>query len=55
MIGEQCLKFSLIVLSRPVAGRENEYLDWYHTTHLRQVVDVPGFVSAQFFTLAATA
>lgn len=45
-------KFRLIVLTRPVAGREKEYLDWYQNTHLRQVVEVPGFVSAQFFKLA---
>ncbi|SRR6266404_450664 len=46
-------KFRLIVLTRPAEGREQEYLDWYQNTHLHQVVDVPGFVSAQFFKLAA--
>ena len=42
----------LMVLTRPVAGREAEYNDWYTNTHLADVLKVPGFKSAQRFTLA---
>lgn len=40
-----------IVLSNPVAGRDDEYNDWYTNRHLADVVAVPGFVSAQRFRL----
>ena len=43
--------YKLIVLSRPVAGREDEYNDWYQNTHLQQVVTIDGFRSAQRFRL----
>ena len=38
-----------VVLSKPVAGRDDEYNDWYTNQHLADVVAVPGFVSAQRF------
>ena len=40
-----------VVLSNPVAGREDEYNDWYTNRHLADVVAVPGFISAQRFRL----
>jgi hypothetical protein len=36
-------------MSKPVAGREQEYDDWYQNTHLRDVVAIKGFKSAQRF------
>ncbi len=42
----------LVVLTNPVAGKEDEYNAWYSDIHLREVVDIPGFVSAQRFKLA---
>lgn len=45
-------KFKFIVFSRPVAGREEEYNDWYQNTHLREVCETPGFVSAQRYKLS---
>lgn len=45
----QCV---LIVLSNPVAGREDEYNNWYSQQHLADVLKVPGYKSAQRFTLA---
>ena len=42
----------LVVLSSPVEGREDEYNEWYSNVHLREVVEIPGFVSAQRFKLA---
>ncbi|MFY9327543.1 MAG: DUF4286 family protein [Georgfuchsia sp.] len=42
----------MIVLSNPVAGREDEYNDWYTNRHLADVLKVPGFKSARRFKLA---
>ena len=44
-------QFAYVVLSNPVAGREDEYNDWYSNRHLADVTAVPGFVSAQRFRL----
>jgi len=41
-----------VVLSSPVQGRDDEYNEWYNKTHLQEVVEIPGFVSAQRFKLA---
>ena len=41
----------LVVLTNPVAGKEDEYNRWYSEVHVREVVDIPGFVSAQRFQL----
>jgi hypothetical protein len=42
-------RFAFFVLSNPVAGREAEYNEWYDTTHLPDVLKVPGIVAAQRF------
>ncbi len=44
-------QFAYVVLSNPVAGREDEYNDWYSNRHLADVTAVPGFVAAQRFRL----
>ena len=44
-------QFAYVVLSNPVAGREDEYNDWYSKRHLTDVTAVPGFVAAQRFRL----
>lgn len=41
----------LMVYSGPVAGREEEYNQWYSNTHLADVLKVPGVVAAQRFSL----
>ena len=46
-------KHRLIVFTEAVAGREDEYNEWYNTAHLGDVVAVPGVVGAQRFKLAA--
>jgi len=43
----------LVVLTEPVAGREDEYNDWYDHTHLRDVVGLDGFASAQRYAFVA--
>lgn len=42
----------LLVYSRPVEGREQEYHDWYDRTHLRDVVAVPGVRAARRYQAA---
>ncbi len=45
-------KYTFIVMTNPVAGKEAEYNDWYNIHHVPDVLNVPGFVSAQRFCLA---
>lgn len=42
----------LIVFTEPALGREDEYNQWYDDVHLREVLEVEGFVAAQRFKLA---
>ena len=44
----------LVVMSSPVEGMEDEYNAWYSDIHLQEVVELPGFVSAQRFEMADT-
>jgi hypothetical protein len=43
------------VQSAPVVGADEEFNRWYHTTHLPEVLGVPGFVSGQRFQLVGPA
>jgi hypothetical protein len=45
-------KHVLVVLSNPVRGREDDYNEWYSHQHIQDVLRVPGFLSAQRFTIA---
>ena len=45
-------RYKMMVMSRPVAGREDEYNDWYQNVHLKELVALPGFKSAQRFRYA---
>ena len=47
-------KYTFIVLTNPVAGKEAEYNEWYNKHHVPDVVNVPGFVSGQRFRLTNT-
>ena len=47
-------RYTFVVMTDPVVGREDEYNDWYTNTHLGDVVKVDGFVAAQRFRLAQT-
>jgi hypothetical protein len=47
-------KYSFIVLTNPVAGKEEEYNRWYNQQHLPDILNLPGFVAAQRFRLAET-
>ena len=41
--------YKMVVTSRPTEGREDEYNAWYQNIHLRELVALPGFKSAQRF------
>lgn len=42
-------RYIMRVMSRPAAGREDEYNEWYQGVHLRELVALPGFRSARRF------
>lgn len=42
-------RYSLLVLTNAVDGREAEFDDWYSNVHLADVLRVPGIVAAQRF------
>jgi hypothetical protein len=44
-------RYTFVVLSESVEGREDEYNDWYTNRHLADVLRVEGFVAAQRFRL----
>jgi hypothetical protein len=50
----QMAKYTFIVMTNPVAGKEAEYNQWYNQHHVPDVLNVPGFVCAQRFRLADT-
>lgn len=47
-------RFLYAALSDPLPGREQDFEAWYDEVHLAQVVDVPGFVSAQRYAAVET-
>ena len=42
-------KVLLVVLTKPVAGREDEYNEWYSGRHLDDILRMEGFTAAQRF------
>lgn len=40
-------KYCFVVITTPVQGKEDEFNTWYTEQHLKDVLRVPGFVSAQ--------
>ncbi|WP_436791568.1 hypothetical protein [Yinghuangia sp. YIM S10712] len=43
-----------LVFSNPVEGKDREFNEWYDTVHVRDVLAVPGMVSAQRYDLKDT-
>jgi hypothetical protein len=41
-----------IVLSNPIEGEDDAFNKWYDSTHVPEVLDVPGVVAAQRYDLA---
>lgn len=46
-------RYTLVVFTNPVDGKEDEYNDWYTNTHLDDVLRIPGIVGAQRFARSA--
>ncbi|MBW2424816.1 MAG: hypothetical protein JRG86_11230 [Deltaproteobacteria bacterium] len=46
-------KHRLVVFTNAMPGRDDEFNKWYDEVHLREVVEVDGFVAAQRFVLSA--
>ena len=44
-------RFKMLVFSEPFAGQDDEFNAWYTQQHLNDLVALPGFTSAQRFTL----
>ena len=42
-------KHVLIAFTDPVEGQEDAYHDWYNTTHISEILSVPGILSARRF------
>jgi hypothetical protein len=45
-------KYTLVVLTNAVEGKEAEFNEWYSKTHLKDVIAIPGFKSAQRFKIS---
>ena len=45
-------RYTMLVSTNPVPGREDEYNTWYDNRHLSDVLTLDGFVAAQRFRLA---
>jgi len=46
------MKHVMMVMTNAVAGRDDEYNDWYDNRHLSDVLRVPGFVGAKRYELS---
>lgn len=44
--------YYFLVFSNPVAGTEDEYNRWYNELHQKDVVSIPGFMTAQRFVIS---
>jgi hypothetical protein len=44
--------YTMLVLTNPKPGREDEFNQWYTERHIHDVVNIPGFVSARRFRYA---
>lgn len=47
-------KYTFVVFTNPVEGKEAEFNEWYNKHHIPDVLNVPGFVSGQRFRLTDT-
>jgi hypothetical protein len=47
-------KYLLVGFGNCVAGREDEYHDWYDNRHMDDVLAIPGFVKGQRFAVRDT-
>jgi hypothetical protein len=43
----------MVVESAPLEGQEDQYNSWYSGTHIPQILEIPGFQSAQRYRISA--
>jgi hypothetical protein len=43
------MKYKMIVFTNAVEGREKDFNDWYQNVHLKQIVSIKSFGTAQRF------
>jgi hypothetical protein len=42
-------KAVMVVMTEPVAGKDDEYHEWYENTHLPEILSIPGVSAVQRF------
>lgn len=45
--------YTFVVMTNAVDGRDDEFNKWYDGQHVRDVLDIPGMMSAQRFKLSS--
>ncbi|UUX35075.1 hypothetical protein [Fundicoccus culcitae] len=45
-------KYSMLVLSNPTEGQEEEYIDWYVGQHFHDLLRIPGYVGGRYYKLS---
>ena len=46
--------YAVMVFSRPLAGKDSDFNDWYEQEHLPDMLAIPGFTAAQRFVTVKT-
>ena len=47
-------RYAMLVFANPVPGLENDFNDWYTTTHMGDLVQLPGWLGAQRFRIISS-
>jgi hypothetical protein len=47
-------RYAMLVFANPVPGLENDFNDWYTTTHMGDLVQLPGWLGAQRFRIVSS-
>jgi len=47
-------RYAMLVFANPVPGLENDFNDWYTTTHMGDLVQLPGWMGAQRFRIVSS-
>jgi hypothetical protein len=53
-VSRSMAKHVMLVHINPIAGRDAEFNEWYEKYHLKEIMEIPGFVSGQRFMLSDT-
>jgi hypothetical protein len=47
-------RYAMLVFANPVPGLENDFNDWYTTTHMGDLLQLPGWIGAQRFRIVSS-